>query len=188
MYLASAWYARKHVAKAECWWLPGANTFRFVIRNIPRTGNLFSIRYRAWLRTDVPSAEDISVGTLLETELSEGERLLLPGGQDLPMICFRLQDLGSSLKLLVTDKMGNPLSTQPVDDATTVLMAEFSARARTLLLFKHDIHRLYAIRRFRKRGESQFDVFREYFLPVQASHERKAKWVSKFAEEVTVTI
>jgi hypothetical protein len=64
LHMASAAYARKCLTRAECWWLPGALTFRFVIRNISRKANLFSIRYRAWLRKVVPASETMSVERL----------------------------------------------------------------------------------------------------------------------------
>ncbi|MGH9382937.1 MAG: hypothetical protein ACRD2N_01385 [Vicinamibacterales bacterium] len=188
-YVASAAYTKRCVAKAECWWLPGdANTFRFVIRNRHRKGNLFGIRYRAWLRKDIPASESISVDTFTDTELAQGERLLLPGGDDLPMVCFRLENAGAALNLIVTDKMGNREDSRPIDDDSARIMTEFSARARTWLLFKHEISRLYEIQQYRiLRGERR-NVFRDYLLPMQRSQERQMKSVSEYASEVTATI
>jgi len=188
IYLASAAYARRYIAKAECWWLPGANTFRFVIRNIPRRGNLFAIRYRAWLRKVVPKSDQISVRTFLDTELCQGERVLLPGRQDHPVICFRFEALDKELNLIVTDKMGTPQGSLPIDDESARLMVEFSARARTWFLFKHEISRLYALPQYRTLKGQRHDVFREYLFPIQGSGERQAKSVVQYAEEVTVTI
>lgn len=188
LYLASAAYARQCVATAGCWWLPGAKTFRFVIRNIPREGNLFGIRYRAWLRKDVPATNAISVGTLLDADLVQGERLLPPGGQDLSLICFRLEATGKVLSLVVTDKMGNVEASRAIDDDSTRLMIEFSAKARTWRLFKHEIYRLYAIPQFRELEGRSRNVFREYLLPMQQGNEQEMRSVLQYADEVTVTI
>lgn len=108
LYIMSATHARWRIANAGCWWLPSANAFRFVIRNIPRRTNLSAIRYRAWLRRVVPASSTMSVRTFVDTELVQGERLLLPGRQDHPVICFRMEIVGQSLKFVVTDKMGEP--------------------------------------------------------------------------------
>jgi len=89
---------------------------------------------------------------------------------------------------VVTDKMGNAQSSHPIDDESVRLMAEFSARARTWHLFKHEINRLYAIQQFRELGGRRRNVFREYLLPMQRSDERRMKSVSQYADEVTVTI
>lgn len=188
LYVVSARHARRCVAQAECWWLPRANTFRFVIRNMPRKGNLFNIRYRAWTRKYVPASEGISVRTFVDSCLADGERLLLPGGQDFPVICFRLQTTGPDLNLVSTDKMGTPLEIRAVDDESFRLMIEFSARTRTWLLFKHEIFRLYAVPQFRQIGGCRRDVFQEYLLPMQRSQEQQMQSVMQYAQEVTVTI
>lgn len=188
LYWASAAYARRHVATAECWWLPGANTFRFVIRNIPRKGNLFNLRYRAWLRRDIPATDDISVGTFVDDDLLDGERLLLPGGQDLPIVCFRLEAASHGFKFVRTDKMGTAQDTRAIDDDTVRLMVEFSARARTWFLFKHDVSRLYVVPQFREVEGQRRNVFRDDLLPMQRSDEGQMKSVMQYAEEVTVTV
>ena len=188
LYLGSSSYARRCVATAECWWLPGAKTFRFVIRNMPRQANLFGIRYRAWLRRDVPATDGISVGTLMDDDLVQGERLLLPGGQDLPAICFRLEATDSGLKFVVTDKMGTPQDSRSIDDEVARLMVEFSAKARTWFLFKHEVSRLYAIPQFRELEGQRRNIFREYLLPMQSSGEDRMKSALQYASEVTVTI
>lgn len=188
LYLASVAHARRCVATAQCWWLPGANTFRFVIRNIPRKGNLVGVRYRAWLRKDVPATDAISVGTFVDTLFVEGERLLLPGGQDLPVICFRLEVAGHDLSLVCTDKMGAAQETCLIDDDSCRLVVEFSARARTWLLFKHEVSRLFEVPQFLELQGRRRNVFREYLLPMQSSGERQMKSVIQYAEEITVTV
>jgi hypothetical protein len=133
-------------------------------------------------------SQAMSVDTFIDTELAQGERLLLPRRQDQPIICFRLEAVGQDFNLIVTDKMGNPEGSRPVDDQTASLMVEFSARARTWFLFKHDISRLYAIPQFRVIANHRHNVFREYLLPIQSSHEQQMKSVLQYADEVTVTI
>lgn len=188
LYMVSAVYAKRCVAKAECWWLPGAGTFRFVIRNIPRTSNLFDVRYRSWLRKVVQASDTMSVSTFVDTDVIQGERLLLPGRQDQPVICFRLEADGQGLRFIVTDKMGNAEGSWLIDDESVSLMVEFSVRARMWFLFKHEISRLYSIPQYRTLRGERCNVFREYLLPMQRSAEQQMKSVLQFADEVTVTI
>lgn len=77
----------------------------------------------------IPASEAISVNTLVDSDLAQGERLLLKGRQDQPVICFRLEAVGQGLNLVVTDKMGNPERSRPIDDESARLMIEFSVRA-----------------------------------------------------------
>lgn len=189
LYLASAWYAARAIATAECWWLPGVDTYRFVIRNIPRKGNLFGIRYRVWLRRVVLPSKGTSVKTFLDCPLSDGERLLLPKGQDLPLICFRFESSDTGLRLQVTDKMGAPTGTaEEIGEDVDCLMIEFSVKARSWGLFKHEIARLYTIPQYHDLTGNRENVFRDYLLPIQSSHEGKIESVLQHAREVTVTV
>jgi hypothetical protein len=54
------------------------------------TGDKTNEHYRAWYRTVIPASDAISVKTYDDIELVNGDRLLLPGKQDLPVICFRM--------------------------------------------------------------------------------------------------
>jgi hypothetical protein len=188
LYYISACWVKGRIAKAECWWLPSANTFRFVARNMNGSGNLSDLQYRVWLRRDIPSREGISVTTLDDIELCEGKRLLLPKGQDLSMICFRLEDNKAILNLVVTDKMGESLSSYPINDNSVRLMVEFSVRTRTWFFFKHEISRIYAIPQFKTIEGVSTNIFREFLLPMQSSNESKMELVSQYADEVTVTV
>lgn len=84
------WVSSQHVSRkkayAKCWWLPGWNCFRFVIRNMRGKNNLILIKYRGWLRSIKPSIVGCSTPTFVDTELISGERILLPGAyeKDLP--------------------------------------------------------------------------------------------------------
>jgi len=177
LYGASAMYAKRQIATAECWWLPGADTFRFVIRNIQRGTNLSDIRYRAWLRTVIPAADGISVETYEDLEITKGERLLLPGNQDLPLICFRMDITEQRFRFVTTDKMGKILKGHWVDHKEVFLMVEFSVRARTWYLFKHEISRLYSI-----------SALQGGLFSAQSPTESQLNSVKQFANEVTVTV
>jgi hypothetical protein len=189
LYLACGKHAEATIGTAECWWLPTVNTYRFVIRNIPRSANLLGIHYRVWVRRILPPSEGISVATFLDTDLSDGERLLLPGHEDLPVFCFRLQPRGDALQLVVTDKMGVPKGhEEEITEDVESLMVEFSVRARTLGLFKHEITRLYAIPQYRELEGQRRNVFMEDLVPIQSSREQQMKSVRQYANEVAVTV
>jgi hypothetical protein len=188
LYIGSAEYCKSHRAMAECWWLKDARSFRFVIRNMSGPSNLTGIRFRVWMRTIIPSAEGISVNTFADTEVESGERLLLPKRQDLPLLCFRFEQVGSAVALLITDKRGAVLRNFSVPSDLNYLMFEYSARTRNWYLFKHEISRIYALPQYKQIDGERRNVFTEYLLGLQSGAERKAKSVLKFAEEITVTI
>jgi len=189
IYLASARHAISGIAVAECWWLPSAKTFRFVIRNIPRKMNLSGIRYRTWLRETLPRQEGISVETYIDTEISTGERLLLPGRQDLPILCFRFELNQNILNLVVTDKMGTPVQKfEIIEENEVEVMIEFYIKARNWFLFKHEISRLYTIRQYQDFKGIRHNIFKDYFIPIQSSDEQQTESVFQYAHEVTVTI
>ncbi len=189
LYLASAKRAASVIAAAECWWLPSAKTFRFVIRNIPRNANLSGIRYQTWIRQTLPRQEGISVETYIDTIISKGERLLLPGQQDLPILCFRFESSKNILNLIVTDKMGTTeRKFKKIEENVDELMIEFYLKARNWFLFKHEISRLYTIRQYQFSEGKRHNIFREYFIPIQSSDEQQMQSVFQYAHEVTVTV
>ena len=188
LYICSAEYCKSHKAMAECWWLKDARSFRFVIRNMSGSTNLTDIRFRVWMRTIIPSAEGISVKTLVDAEVESGERLLLPRRQDLPLLCFRFEQADSAVALLITDKRGAVLRNFAVPSDLNYLMFEYTARTRHWYLFKHEISRIYALPQYKQIGGERRNVFTEYLLALQSGPERQAKSVLKFAEEVTVTV
>jgi hypothetical protein len=188
LYFVSAIYVKGKVAKGKCWWLPKAKTFRFVIRNLYGKGNLYDIKYHVWLRKDIPPSEGISITTLDDFDVCEGNRIILPAGQDLPIICFRLQNKKSFLYLVVTNKMGKPISTFLINDDSFRIMIEFSVRIRTFFFFKQEISRLYSIPQFKTIEGVQRNVFLDILLPMQGSKEKFMKMISQYAEEITVTV
>ena len=189
LYIISGSWVRNNIAKGECWWLPGAKTFRFVIRNLYGHQKLFDIQYHIWLRRDIPPTNKISINTLDDFEISEGKRLLLPVRQDLPLLCFRLKkNRKSDLEFIITDKMGKKRSSHPINDDSFRVMIEFSVRTRTWWLFKHEVRRIYAIPQIKTiRGERK-NIFIEYLLPMQSTTESQMRLVSQYADEVTSTV
>jgi len=185
LYMASAAYARRKLARAECRWLPSAGTFYFVIRSASRTRNLSGIRYRTWFRKIVPLAIGTSVAIFLEDELTNGERLFLPAGEDQAIICFRFEAEGSTLNFTITDKLGSPIDSRRIDDENIALAIEFSARVENWVFFKHQISRLYSIPHYRLLNDKHHDTFREDILPMQRSDENRAESLLRYAEAVT---
>jgi hypothetical protein len=102
LYWLSSRSCSRNRAYAQCWWLPGWNCFRFVIRNMHSKVNLICVRHRAWLRATKPPITGCSVKSFVDTEITSGERILLPNEQDLPVLCFRLENNGN--RLVHTDK------------------------------------------------------------------------------------
>lgn len=93
------------------------------------------------------------------------------------------------MRLLFTDKMGTPTGKEEESGKdVNRLMVEFSAWARTWDLFKHEVVRLYAVAQYRDIEGKRCNMFRDYLLPIQYSHERKMKSVLEEAFEVTVTV
>jgi hypothetical protein len=188
-YIISGSWVRNNVAKGECWWLPGAKTFRFVIRNLYSHQNIFDIQYHVWLRRDIPPMKGISINTLDDREICEGKRLLLPVSQDLPLLCFRLKkNRKSDLEFIITDKMGKKISSYPIEDDSFRVMIEFSARTRTWWLIKHEVRRIYAIPQLKTLHGKRINIFREILLPMQSTPERQMKLISQYAYEVTSTV
>ena len=120
--------------------------------------------------------------------MSEGQRIILPPGQDLPIVCFRLEKKRATLNLVITDKIGKPQSSFPIKDDSFRIMIEFSVRTRTWFFFKHEISRLYCIPQFKTVEGIRQNIFLESLLPMQSSAEDIMELASQYAEEVTVTV
>jgi hypothetical protein len=93
------------------------------------------------------------------------------------------------LKLVVTDKMGVPAGREEeIAEDVECLMVEFSVRARTWGLFKHEITRLYAVPQYRELEGQRRNVFMEDLMAIQSSREQQMKSVLQYTNEVTVTV
>lgn len=200
-YWLSSYRCSRNRAYAECWWLPGWNCYRFVIRNRYSKDNLLSIKYRAWLRVIQPAKEGCSVRTLMDTELVSDERTLLPAGQDLTVLCFRFEKLGYTLKFIQTDKFGKP--TKVMDMMMDIshkrniesINVEYYLKLKSWFLFKHEIARAFVIPHILTREEEHNgsivdvdkDIFTHLFIKQQEG-EQRIQLVFQTSEITTVAV
>lgn len=186
-YLLSSRHCSREKAYAECWWLPGWNCFRFVIRNMHSKDQLSSVKYRAWLRDIEPATENCSVRTFLDRDIVLGERILLPSGDDLPVLCFRFEKEGNNVKLVHTDKLGNPQKVYAISSSVDSLKVEYYLKVRSWFLFKHEISRIFEIPHYLTVKQKEVNVF-EHLLTTQQKNEQRIPMVFKTAEVVTVAV
>lgn len=179
---------------AECWWLPAWNCFRFVIRNMDSQEPVFSVKYRSWLRTVKPGGPGSSVNSFVDTELTSDERILLPPSQDLPVVCFRIEEKNGNLRFVHTDKLGTPCSTFQLTSEFEGLNVEYYLRVQLRvsrwlrrLIFKHEITRAFSIPFEKKSADKTVNIFREKLLPIQKGPEHKFKLIFLSAQVVTVS-
>jgi len=140
----------------------------------------------------IPGGAGCSVNTLVDTEIDLGERIFLPAGQDLPIICFRFDDRRSNIKLVVTDKLGNALNSYDLNDIKSI-MAEYHFAVRHWLVFKHDINRIVLMPLYKDKIKGQLvDFLRDYYLAKQKSSSKTGSEspvkVYKLEEEITVQL
>lgn len=85
--------------------------------------------------------------------------------------------------------MGAPAGREEeIGEDVNCLMVEFSVRARTWGLFKHEVARLYAVPQYREIEGERRNIFRVYLMPIQSSGERLITSVLQYTSEVTVTV
>jgi hypothetical protein len=128
----------KRVARGEgqpeLWYLPRYG-FRLVIRNLPRRRTLSNIRYRALLRTVIPSSDGASVATLQDETLSDREDFFLFPGVDQVLLCFRLEmDRARNTIFIHTDKVGRETKRFEITDEAMVV-ADFTGTIENLFNF-----------------------------------------------------
>ena len=182
----SKWWASKR-AYAECWWLPGWNCFRFVIRNMHSSDNITSIEYRSWLRDRLPPKQGCSVPSLVDTELTSEKRILLPSGDDLPVCCFRFEESTGGFKFVHTDKLGQAKRAYVLSGETDSLNIEYCLKIPHWFLFKHEISRIFEIPHYSHVREREVNVF-DYLKHEQQKGEHKIRLVFKTAEVITVAV
>lgn len=187
----SYWLSSRHCSRekayAECWWLPGWNCFRFVIRNMHSEDDLSSIKYRAWLRSIKPATKNCSVRTFMDNDIVLGERILLPRGQDLPILCFRFEEQENKVKLIHTDKLGKPINVYDLSPSVDSLKVEYYLKLRSWFLFKHEVIRIFEIPHYLTVEQKEVNVF-EHLLTRQQKNEQRILMVFKTAEVVTVAV
>ncbi len=186
----SYWISNQRASRpayAGYWWLPAWNCYRFVIRNMPHADSLISLRWRSWIRVIKLARTGSSVDTFVDTELSSGERVLLPGGQDLPVLCFRFQESGGNLQLIHTDKLGVQIGEYPLHPEVDAVKVEFYLRSRSLFLFKHEVARSFELPHYIETSQGKVDFFGELFH-LQSSQEGKLLPLIQTAEFLTVGV
>lgn len=147
-------YRRTRSEARDLWWLPGWNSWRLVIRNMEGQGSLYDLRYRAWFRSVEPPRPGCSTSSFVDLPLVAEERIVLPPGQDLPILCFRFEKQKTGLAFIHTDKLGASLSTIKIDGRPAELIAEYT---------------------FRIRGPMQvpFTITRTLFIPSTIDHQTR---------------
>jgi hypothetical protein len=120
------------------WWLPPWNCYRLVLRNIEGAREYTDIAYRSWIREVELDRPGCSVKSFADKDLTHGERILLPVGQDLPTICFRLEPEADRFKVICTDKFGTPLLEHTPTRNPQGIYLELRLRAQRWGLLKHD--------------------------------------------------
>jgi hypothetical protein len=190
LYVFSSRRSSRKRAYAKLWWLPGWQCFRFVIRNMHSEDNLIGIKYRAWLRSIQPPKEGCSVKTFIDVEIISGERILLPGGQDLPVICFRFENKGNGLKFIYTDKLGVSKNVYDLGPEVDSLKIEYSLKIQGWGLFKvfnHEVVRIFEIPHYLEIRQEKADVFK-YLLDKQKQQEQRIRHVFLAAEDITISM
>ncbi len=185
-WVPSKWWTSKR-AYAECWWLPGWNCFRFVIRNMHSREDITSIEYRSWLRDRLPQRLGCSVPSLVDTELTSGKRVLLPVGDDLPVCCFRFEQSTEGPRFVHTDKLGQTVRSYVLSDKTDSLNIEYCLKVQRWFLFKHEIVRAFKIPRHSQIEGRELNVF-DYLRDEQQKGEHKIRLAFKTAEVITVAV
>lgn len=191
-WLSSHFLRKRKVGDSECWLLSRWNCFRLVVRNIPGNHALLSTKWRAWLSAIIPAQPGCSVKTFVDTDLNSGERIYLPAGVDLPLICFRFDENHGKIKLIMMDKLGNPISSYDLN-GTDSIRVEYHVAVKHWFVFKHDVNRIIFIPLSKAQIKGKLiDYVRDYYLAKQKvciseGSETKVK-VYKLGEKITTQL
>lgn len=187
--ISSSRLRRDRLFARDLWWLPRWNTWRFVVRNIQGKGNLCQIEYRSWLREILPAARGSSVKSFRDTELVPlGKRIILPREQDLPILCFRLEERDDTLVLVHTDKFGDELGRYIMAGPNMwSLKAEYSLETHGSMGLPHRVQRLLTIPEKAPGRKGTVEVFKRLQL-LQGPSECWVPLVFTGAEEISVRL
>jgi hypothetical protein len=187
IYLRSAaQFRRSQFFARDLWWLPAWRCWRFVVRNIGGNTNLWEIQYRCWLREIVPAQVGSSVASFRDTDLSGGQRIILPVGQDLPVLCFRFEEREGELFLIHTDKFGGVLGEFRITGPNKwEVKAEYSFQTIGIGGVPHRVYRLLTIPEKAKGQHTEVDVFRR-LLSHQGQSECTVPLAFTGAEQISV--
>ena len=188
IYIAVLQSARD-VASLECWWNPDFQTWRIVIRNINSDFTLLDTTYRAWYRLYHRAANNATVITYDDHLLSDGNRVVLPRSQDLPLLCFRLAESAGALVMIVTDKLGvQSARIELRSEQNQAILCEYSTHVVVWRLFKISISRLFMLPDHVELEEGHpKDVFRS-LLARQQQIEHKVPLVFQHTHELTISM
>lgn len=140
------------------------------------------------MREIIPALQGSSVQSFRDTELSAGQRIILPGRQDLPILCFRFEVRGDNLVFLHTDKFGVVLSEfEIVGPNEYELKAEYSFETSSSMGLPHRVRRLLTIPQRPASQRGKFDLFRS-LLSRQRESECTVPLVFTGAEQVSVRL
>jgi len=119
--------------------------------------------------------------TFVDTDLDSGERIYLPTGQDLPIVCFRFEENLGKIKLIHTDKLGNII--KPYDlEGMNDIMAEYHIEVKHWFVLKHEINRIFFVPLTKEKLKGKIiDFVRDYYLA-------KQKFSMKKQSEIQVRI
>lgn len=203
---------RDRLFASDLWWIPGWNCWRFIVPNMKGPANLWDIEYRCWLREIIPERTGCSVKSFRDIELDAQQRIILPTGQDLPILCFRFERRENNLVFLHTDKFGKVLCEVEIFGPNMwQLKAEYSfytlainasirgkgnpKSSQTLLgrfvshlKLPHRVHRLLTIPQKNKgRTRETDDIFESLFAD-QANPEHSVPIAFTGAEQVSIRL
>lgn len=137
---------RNRTFAQDLWWLPKWQCWRFVIRNMKGDACLYDVEFRSWLREIEPADVDSSVSSFRDFALENGRRVLLPQGQDLPILCFRLERKDAALQVTKTDKFGTAAQSFPITTGLDYeLKAEYAFTLTPPSQVAHRVRRLLTI-------------------------------------------
>ena len=172
-------------AYAECWWLPAWNCFRFVIRNIGSNDTLYSIKYRAYIRNTTDMKSGSSVESYSDHDLNLGERIILRGGEDLPVLCFRIKKKGNKFIFIHTNKFGLKINKYPIAIFNDTIVVEYQLKILRFGFIHFEVTREFTIPSQYQYGGCLI-VPIGYFLSEQNQNEHEVGLIFKTAETVSI--
>ncbi|MEW6063248.1 MAG: hypothetical protein AB1571_02665 [Nanoarchaeota archaeon] len=131
----------------------------------------------------IPLGNGCSVKTVIDKELSNGDRIILPGGFDLPILCFRFQQDGNSLKLIHTDKLGEKINEIDISSEVKSINIKYYVKIKTKYHFMHEIVRSFEI----PYKFNQKDIF-DYLLKKQLESEHMSKPIFETADVISFAL
>jgi hypothetical protein len=122
----------------------------------------------------------------MDTELSTGRRVILPAGQDLPILCFRFEERGGKLVFVHTDKFGVDLTRFEISDSKErELKAEYGLETTSPMGLPHRVRRLLTIPENATTQHGEVNIFKR-LLSLQGESECSVPYAFTGAEQISV--